>query len=181
MVKNNNATNIILRRFILKNLLRNLVLNICFNGILPYSSLKNFNSVHLFQGPYCIARFLLPMALLLPFFITLDTLKRLNDLLVNSADFVMPDKFISKKAMLKTSGIYSLLIGIIVFAAMLFLQMALPANYGYSGSMVCFFLGLSASIMSVVFTLLPVRLFIKTVSFVIESNYKNKLGLPPNR
>ncbi len=72
------------------------------NALVPYYGFDDLNSVYLFRGEHPIARFLLPMALLLPFFITIDILNKTTTLLEKKqlVSFI-PSRQIKLRFMLK--------------------------------------------------------------------------------
>jgi len=148
------------RRFVRKNLLLHLIPNTVLNTVIPYFAFKAQNSVHLFSGEQNLARFLLPMSLLLPFMITLDILKKIKELQHSGAiNFKVDDKisgypFILKKASL--NGLYSIAI---VFALMLTLHFSFPPDhdFGITPSAAC--AGLLAGLYSITFFYLAIRRF----------------------
>ncbi|WP_343522342.1 hypothetical protein [Pedobacter sp.] len=148
------------RKFVRKNLLIHLVPNTVLNTVVPYFAFKAQNSVYLFSGEQNLARFLLPMSLLLPFMITLDILKKIKELQHTGAINYNEDikitgyPFILKKAGL--NGLYSIMI---VFALMLALHFSFPKNhdFGITPSAIC--AGLLAGLYSITFFYLAIRRF----------------------
>jgi hypothetical protein len=150
--------NVIFRKLVQRNLLYYVITNIIFNSCFPYFYFKDQNSVHLFQGEYCFARFLLPMSLFLPFIITFDILKKAIALSeAGKAGFILPDNFIKNKFMFKIAGINGCLTLFVVLIIMLAVHFNLPKNYGFNGTLLSVLLGSFAGVLSVVFTLWPVR------------------------
>jgi len=148
------------RKFVRKNLLIHLIPNTVLNTVVPYFAFKAQNSVHLFSGEQNLARFLLPMSLLLPFMITFDILKKIKELQQADAINHKADEkitgypFILKKAGL--NGLYSIAI---VFTMMLVLHFSFPKNhdFGITPSAVC--AGLLAGLYSITFFYLAIRKF----------------------
>lgn len=162
MFKNIGNGNAAFNRFIKKNLVKYLIPNVLFNTVLPYLTLRNLNTVYFFEGQYCFARFLLPMALFLPFVITFDILKKFTTIFdLTEHHIIIPDHLKKQSFIFKVAGINGLATLFIIAFVMLCIQLSMPKNYGYNGSMLCVFLGIMAGIMSVVFTLLPIRMLLR--------------------
>lgn len=158
MLEEEKGDNTVLRRLIQRNLLLYLIPNVLFNTVIPYFSFKDLSAVQLFQGEYCVARFLLPMALLLPFIITFDILKKTIALSEEGkAGFVLPDNFIKNRFMFKMAGINGAVTSALTLCFMLLAQLMVPENYSFNGKVFSIVIGLLAGIFSVVFTLWPVK------------------------
>lgn len=144
-------------RFIRKNLLYYLVPNVFFNTCIPYLTLNKLDSVYLFRGEYCFARFLLPMVFFLPFIITFDILKKTIALYHDGkTNFAIPEPLQKKKHFFKMAGINS---SLTLAAALLILCLAefsLPKHYGFNGTLLSILLGILAGLLTVIFTLLPI-------------------------
>ncbi|WP_158795367.1 hypothetical protein [Pedobacter sp. L105] len=146
------------KRFIRKNLLSYCVPNVFFNTCIPYFSFKDPNAVHLFKGEYCLARFLLPMALLLPFIITFDILKKTIALSEQGGiNFMLPDHFTKNKFIFKMATINGLSTLLVILSTMLCLHLSLPENYSFNGKVVAALSGTLAALMSVIFTFWPIK------------------------
>lgn len=152
------------RRFIQKNLLYYIVPNVVLNSCIPYFSFKDPNAVYLFQGEYCFARFLLPMALFLPFVITFDILKK-TIAFSEKADtgLVLPAEFMKNKFMFRMAGINGGITLMIILVSMLAVQLNLPENYSFDGTVLAVFLGVLAGMLSLIFTLWPLQRLKKLV------------------
>ena len=148
------------KKFARKNLLLHLIPNTVLNTIVPYFAFKAQNSVHLFSGEQNLARFLLPMSLLLPFMITLDILKKIK-LLQNSGsiNYKVDEKISGYPFILKKAGLNSLYSIAVVFTIMLVLHFSFPKNhdFGITPSAVC--AGLLAGLYSITFFYLAIRRF----------------------
>lgn len=152
-------------RFIQRYLLYFMLPNMVFNSLIPYLSFKDPNAVHLFQGEFCFARFLLPMALLLPFIITFDVIKRSMTMAgQGKLDLVFPEGFPKNRFMFRMAGINGLLSLSIVLLVMLIVQLNLPAAYTFEGKILAVILGLLAGTLTLIFTILPVQKLKKMVS-----------------
>ncbi|WP_406823453.1 hypothetical protein [Pedobacter sp. KACC 23697] len=160
-VENNEQTKVSnWRKFVRRNLILHLIPNMVLNTVIPYFAFKAQNSVHLFKGEQNLARFLLPMSLLLPFMITLDILKKIKAMqhtgAINCKEEVKITgyPFILKKAVL--NGLYSIAI---VFILMLMLYFSFPPDhdFGITPSAVC--AGLLAGLYSITFFYLAIRRF----------------------
>jgi len=147
-------------RFVRKNLLIHFIPNTVLNTVVPYFAFKTQNSVHLFSGEQNLARFLLPMSILLPFMVTFDILKKIKLLQHTEAIRYRHEQkisgypFIFKKASL--NGLYSI---VVVFALMLILYFSFPPNhdFGITPSAAC--AGLLAGLYSITFFYLAIRRF----------------------
>jgi hypothetical protein len=148
------------RKFVRKNLLIHLIPNTVLNTVVPYFAFKAQNSVHLFSGEQNLARFLLPMSLLLPFMITLDILKKIKALQHTGAiNYKEEVKITGYPFILKKAGLNGLYSIAIVFILMLTLHFSFPPNhdFGITPSAVC--AGLLAGLYSITFFYLAIRRF----------------------
>jgi hypothetical protein len=148
------------RKFVRKNLLIHLIPNTILNTVVPYFAFKAQNSVHLFSGEQNLARFLLPMSLLLPFMITLDILKKIKELQHSDAiNYKVNEKITGYPFILKKAGLNGLYSIAIVFTMMLVLHFSFPKNhdFGITPSAVC--AGLLAGLYSITFFYLAIRKF----------------------
>lgn len=162
MPKDGRKDGVIFRKFVQRNLLYYVITNIIFNSCFPYFYFKDQNAVHLFQGEYCFARFLLPMSLFLPFIITFDILKKTIAFSeTGKAGFILPDNFTKNKFMFKMAGINGGLTLFIAFLTILGLHFNLPENYSFDGTLLSILLGSFAGVLSVIFTLSSVRKIMK--------------------
>jgi len=158
MLKDLNSANVVLKKLVQRNLPLYFIPNVIANTIIPYFSFKKLNAVHLFDGEYCIARFLLPMALLLPFIITFDILKKTIALSEEGkTGFVLPDNFTKNKFMFKMAGINGVTTSSVVLLFMLLVQFSIPKDYSFNGDLLSALLGALAGTLSVVFTLWPIK------------------------
>ncbi|MGM9478801.1 hypothetical protein ACS5PU_20420 [Pedobacter sp. GSP4] len=147
-------------KFVRKNLLIHLIPNMVLNTVVPYFVFKTQNSVHLFSGEQNLARFLLPMSLLLPFMITLDILKKIKELQHSEAiHYKVDEKITGYPFILKKAGLNGLCSIAVVFALMLTLHFSFPPNhdFGITPSAVC--AGLLAGLYSITFFYLAIRKF----------------------
>ena len=148
------------RKFVRKNLLIHLIPNTVLNTVVPYFAFKAQNSVHLFSGEQNLARFLLPMSLLLPFMITLDILKKIKELQqADAINYKADEKITGYPFILKKAGLNGLYSIAIVFTMMLVLHFSFPKNhdFGITPSAVC--AGLLAGLYSITFFYLAIRKF----------------------
>lgn len=148
------------RKFVRKNLLLHLIPNTVLNTVVPYFAFKTQTSVHLFSGEQNLARFLLPMSLLLPFMVTLDILKKIKLLQHSGAiNYNLDEKITGYPFILKKAGLNGLYSIIIVFTLMLVLHFSFPPNhdFGIAPSAVC--AGLLAGLYSITFFHLAIRRF----------------------
>jgi hypothetical protein len=150
--------NTLFKKFLRKNLLRYIFPNIIFNSCIPYLTLRSMYTVYLFHGKYCFARFLLPMALLLPFIITYDILKR-TIVFSQRVDTMLelPDHFTKNKFMFTMATINGVATLIVFLIIMLCVQINIPDHYGFNGTILSVLLGIIAGILSIIFALLPIK------------------------
>ena len=129
-----------------------------FNSLIPYLSFKDPNAVYLFHGEFCLARFLLPMALLLPFIITFDVIKRSMTMAAQGKlELDFPEGFLKNRFMFRMAGINGLLSLAVVLLAMLIVHLNLPAAYTFEGKRLAVVLGVIAGTLTLIFTILPVQ------------------------
>ena len=158
MFRNLLTADLVFRKFFRKKLLSYIVPNVFFNTCVPYFSFKNMESVYLFQGELCFARFLLPMAFFLPFVITFDILKKTAVLAgAGKTSLVLPveinaNKFLFKKAFI--NGGISLAFA---FLVSLFVQICIPGRYGFNGTFLSVLMGLLAGVLTIVFAFIPLK------------------------
>lgn len=150
--------NVIWRRFKMKRLFWYLLPNVFFNTTIPYFTFRNLGTIHLFQGEYCFARFLLPMALFLPFILTIDILKRTVALTEQGkVGFTLPDQYTKHKFMFKMAGVNAIVSLLLALLSMASVQLFLPDGYGFDGLSLTIVLGLFAATLTIVFTLWPIK------------------------
>lgn len=158
MLKTKKQDDTVFKKFIQKRLLYYIVPNIIFNTGIPYLTLKDLGPVYLFQGEFCMARFLLPMALFLPLIITYDILKKTMILSEEGkAGFVLPEDLPKHKFMWKMAGINGLLSLSLNLLVLLLLQMNLPDGYGFNGTVLSLIVGLVAGLLTIFSTLWPIK------------------------
>lgn len=158
MLKELKSEDVRLKKLVQRNLLFYFIPNVIFNTIIPYFSFKKFDTVHLFQGENCVARFLLPMALLLPFIITFDILKKTIALSEEGrAGFLLPDNFTKNKFMFRMAGVNGVITSSVILSVMLLVQFSLPKDYNFNGDLLSILLGVLAGTLSIVFTLWPIK------------------------
>lgn len=148
----------ILKKFVQKKLLLYIVPNVIFNTVIPYLTLRNLGPVYLFQGEYCFARFLLPMALFLPFIITFDMLRKTIILSEEGrAGFVLPDHFSKNKFMFKMAGQNGFASLVVLLLMMLCVHLNVPKGYGFDAASLSLILGAVAGTLTIISTLWPIK------------------------
>lgn len=158
MLNRKTQDDLILKRFVQKKLLLYIVPNVIFNTVIPYLSLRNLGPVYLFQGEYCVARFLLPMALFLPFIITFDMLKKTILLSEEGkAGFVLPEDFRKNRFIFKMAGQNGFASLIVLLLTMLCVHLNVPEGYGFDAASLSLTLGAIAGVLTIIFTLLPIK------------------------
>lgn len=147
-----------MRRFVRKNLLTYLLPNLIFNTLIPYACFIHTPAVYLFEGEQNFARFLLPMAILLPFIITFDMLRKLTELAEKGGLPWFPnEKYRRKATWLRLAGWHGFLAGLPPLGLLGVLWMALPPKCSLDPLMLSLGIGLLAGAYSVLFVLLSLR------------------------
>lgn len=150
------------RSFIRINLFKSMLINLIFNTCYPYFNIKNPAAVSLFKGESCFARFILPMAFLLPFMITFDMLKKsISVASQGEAGFELPADFSKYRFIFRIAGINGGITLFVILVLMLVLEWCIPETYYFDGRMLSVFMGIAAALLSVVFTLGPIRIIRK--------------------
>ena len=148
----------LLKKFTKKQLLISIISNVIINAVVPYYNFENKHAVHLFHGAQPLARFILPMAVFLPFFITLDILRKTIALLEeNNGGLSFPPHLPKNKFLLKTSAINATITLSITLCLMLGLHVSLPDNYTFDGTVLAIISGLLGGAMAVIFVLQPIN------------------------
>lgn len=143
-----------LRRLIRRNLFFYVSTNLLFNSIIPYLNFEDPGAVPLFEGALCLARFVLPMAFLLPFIITADILRKVLVLREKGrATIPLPENF-KKHRFVFGHAARNAGITIIPVALLFFL---LPAGYTLDGKLAAALTGTLAAVLATWFTLQPVK------------------------
>lgn len=139
-------------RFLMKNIGIYAGTNIFFNSVIPYFSFEQRNAVHLFQGTYCVARFLLPLAFFIPLLITIDTGNKVQALFRKKVpDFSFPENFRFKRFLLQQSLLNSFMIFGLTLGVMAALQFGMPNGYTYHGLAVSIIMGIYAGAIALYF------------------------------
>lgn len=116
--------------------------NLVFNALVPYLNFEDPAAVYLFRGDQCIARFALPMVLLVPFLISVDILKKIIEAAEKGkAAFHLPAGFRKYPFIMKTALWQTLIIAVPLIVIIL----ALPAKRTYGGEIAAAILGISAA------------------------------------
>ncbi|SFE76893.1 hypothetical protein SAMN05518672_11024 [Chitinophaga sp. CF118] len=147
----------LLKKFTRKQLLISIISNVIINGVVPYINFEDKHAVHLFKGAQPLARFILPMAVFLPFFITLDVLKKTIALIEgNNASLPFSPHFPKNKFLFKTAGLNATVTLSTMLCLMLGLHVSLPDNYTFDGTVLAIVSGLLGGAMAVIFVLQPI-------------------------
>ena len=146
------------KAFLKKKLFWYLFPNLIFNGIIPYFSFENPAAVSLFQGEFCFARFILPMALFVPLAITVDFMKKTTDFFATAnVGKLWSEEQVNMRFFLR-EGIYNgLKTFLIVLVIMLVVQWSLPTNSTFDGLLLACINGGMACLMAAYFTLVSVK------------------------
>lgn len=154
----NQPTNSTLKKFTQRQVLFYFITNVIINALVPYFGFDDLNTVYMFRGDHPVARFFLPMSLLLPLCITIDILNKTTTLLEKEQLVtVLPPKKIKIRFMLKTAFLNAIITLILALAAMLGIHACLPENYSFNGTLLSILSGILAGGMAVFFTLQPIH------------------------
>lgn len=157
---------VVWRKFIRVNLLKSTLINLIFNTLYPYFNIKNLDTVYLFDGKYCFARFLLPMVFLLPFMITFDMLKKSIAIAEQeNAGFTLPANSRKYKFIFRIAGINGGVTLFVTLSVMLCVHLNLPKNYYFDGRLLSVLMGILAGLLAMLFTLWPIQK-IRSMRFV---------------
>lgn len=146
------------RKFVRRNLMIHLIPNVTLNTIIPYFAFKAQTSVYLFSGEQNLARFLLPMSLLLPFLITIDVLKKIKALQSNEALHFSSNKaFEENRTMFKLAGLHSFYTILAVSVMLLLIHLSFPANFDFGITTSAISAGILAGFYSITFFFLSIK------------------------
>lgn len=146
------VSRLVWNRFVRKNALIYIGTNVFFNTVIPYNSFENPDAVHLFQGTYCIARFLLPLAFFIPLLITIDTCNKTRDLFRKKATgFTFPAGFRYNKFVWRHALRNSCVTFLLTLSFMVTLQFSIPDQYTFKGIMVSVVMGIYAGAVALFF------------------------------
>jgi hypothetical protein len=146
------------RKFVRKTLLIYLIPNVTLNTVIPYFALSTQSSVHLFTGEQNLARFILPMSLLLPFLITVDVFKKIKALQHTEGLHFECNKILEgKMKMFKLAGLHSLYTILAILSALMFIHFSFPANFDFGIMTSALSAGMLAGFYSITFFYLSVK------------------------
>ncbi len=129
-------------RLIRLNLWGYVVSNLAVNMLVPYLNFEDPSAVYLFHGNQCVARFALPMILLVPFLISIDILKKIVEAAEKGkAAFDLPAGFRKYPFILETAIRHTLMVATPLAA----IVVMLPAKRPYGGEIAAFVLGVAAA------------------------------------
>lgn len=139
--------------------------NLVLNGTIPYFNFENPAAVTLFKGEFCFARFILPMALFIPFAITVDCMKKTSAFVNNVAENnVLHDRDLKNPTFFKY-GIYNGLLTFLgIFLVLGTLQWLIPSDYVFNGVILSALNGILACLLAIYFTCWSVRKLRATIS-----------------
>lgn len=148
-----------LKRLLRRNLLFYVSTNLLFNSVIPYLNFEDPAAVPLFDGALCLARFVLPMAFLLPFIITADILRKVLLLQEKGRlDIALPAGFRKHRFVFGSAALNAIYTIIPVAVIFLFL----PPAYALNGVLAAAITGTLAALLAAWFTLQPVRKLLKS-------------------
>jgi len=144
--------------FMLKNLLWYFVTNLLFNWAVSYYGFENLKAVSLFHGNYPYARFFLPMAVFLPFFITWDMAQRTIVFLERRSRFVVTTAAAERRQWLLRLSVRNALYCFLPAAATIGLvHLLLPQGYTFNGRWLALLQGLLAALLATMCALYSIR------------------------
>lgn len=148
----------LLKKFTKKQLLISIISNVIINGVVPYFNFDDRHAVHLFRGAHPLARFVLPMAIFLPFFITLDISKKTITLIEeHTSSTLFSPHFPKNKFLFRTAGVNATITLSVILCLMLALHASLPPDYSFDGLLLSIVSGLLGGAMAVIFVLQPIN------------------------
>lgn len=142
----------LLKTFTRKQLYIYFITNLLINAVVPYFGFDDRHAVSLFRGAHSMARFLIPMAVFLPFAITFDILKKYFTLLEKEGLSVRSSRV---PFMLKLAGVNALATVSVITGVMWVIHVSMPAGYSFEGSWLALISGGIAGGLAILFTLLP--------------------------
>jgi len=161
------------RAFIRKKFFWYIIPNLLLNSIIPYFSFKNPAAVSLFNGEFCFARFVLPMALFIPFAITVDFLKKLTEFMrtINLND-LLNSETVNMRQFLRF-GLYNGLITFLIAFSLLFIAYELtPTGFTYNGLLLAGINGIASSFMAVYFVFWSLRKLDELIKIYTDTKEK---------
>lgn len=146
-----------LNKFTWRNTVTYFITNILINWGIAYMSFDGMSGVYIFQGEQSLVRLLWPMAVLLPFFITFDVLKKINVLVQKGKiSYPLPERIRKNRFRLRFATGHGLVCAAIIMPATLILYALLPEGYKFNAQILAICLGALAGVLAVIFTLLPI-------------------------
>ncbi len=146
------------RKFVRKTLLIYLIPNVTLNTVIPYFALKTQSSVYLFSGEQNLARFLLPMSLLLPFLITIDVFKKIKAMQnTMSLHFECNNILEGNVKMFKLAGLHSLYTMLIILLILALIHFSFPKNFNFGIITSALSVGILAGFYSITFFFLSIK------------------------
>jgi len=146
------------RMFLCKNMLIYLAPNVLFNALIPYLVFKEQGSVQLLNGEQNLARFLLPMSLLLPFMLTFDILKKTIEAGIKRRfDLVIEESFPKNKYIFRMAGKHAIATFLIVVAGIAALYFLMPDGHRYNIVFSSVMIGILAGFYSLFFPIVSVN------------------------
>jgi len=146
------------KKFTRKNLFLCTLINLVLNTWRPYSNYQNSNAVRLFHGQYCFARFVLPMAFLLPFIITFDMLKKSMAIAERGGnDLMFPARSSKYRFIFRVAAINGTTTLVAILLFMLCVDVSLPESYCFDGRLLSILMGSLAGILAMFFTLYAIK------------------------
>lgn len=144
--------------FMVKNLLWYFTTNLLLNWAVSYYGFENLKAVSLFGGNYPYARFLLPMAVFLPFFITWDMAQRTIVFLERRSRFLVTTAAAERRQWLLKLSMRNALYSFLPAAAIIcLLHLLLPQGYTFNGQWLALLQGLLAALLATGCALFSIR------------------------
>jgi hypothetical protein len=150
--------NAVWRKFTRKNLLLSTLINLIFNAGYPYFNFQDINAVCLFHGQHCFARFILPMAFLLPFGVTFDMLRKSMAIAKQErASIMLPANSSKYGFIFRIAGINGTATLAAILLLMFCVHLSLPENYHFDGRLLSVVMGALGAGLALFFTFFSIR------------------------
>lgn len=158
MRNDNIFTHKLVKQFVNKKLFWYAFPNLVLNSVIPYFNFENTSAVTLFRGEFCFARFILPMALFIPFAITVDCMKKTSIFITMMEENNLTPQDLPKNPSFFKYGIYNGLLTFLSISVMMCtLQWSIPSDYVFNGLVLSILNGVLACLLAIYFTRWSIR------------------------
>ncbi|MFC5044329.1 hypothetical protein ACFSTE_13100 [Aquimarina hainanensis] len=146
-----------LRKFLFKRAVVNGIFNCILNYLIQYYSLLKFESLAFFEGEQSMAKVFLPLLFLLPFFVTLDVVKRTYKEIEKEKLSILHEEDFKWLRFARIQGVKNGGIAIgIGFVLLLVTLQLLPEGFRFDKAYILGVVPVLAGVLAVVYTYLPI-------------------------